>query len=503
MITRRVVVNLVAFLVFAAALVGYGLFDLLGNPFAATTTVSTVLPSASGLNTGFSVAYDGIQVGSVAAITLVHHGAKVVMTIHPGEHVPADVAARVIIGNALGQQEIELVPRGSAGSSPLSPVAASTSGSSQRHATVTAASGRRHAVSGTAGGHPAVLRNGQVLPVAPDSAPADVGKLVTEATSILDAIPAGDLDSLLRQAAVAVSGEADNLKTITAASEVFSQEFLAYQNQFRALLANAPPVLNTVTANATALQQSLAETAAVVNVLANHRQDLVTLLHAGTTASEDLNTVVVDNRPDLGCLTHDLAAMSANLAEPANYANFGTLLQTNGEFFAIVKRVAPAGPARALTTYDHARNNQVQLRVRLLLPPRTPAAVTYNPPHGLTTIRPGAACDTEFGAGAGPATQPGFKAADGGTVDPPTAGEAQVRGGGPVQPEGAATTPTADQMPLPTGSMWPVLAAGIGAFAAVSVVLRRRLRTARACRVTMGGIDRGGRIRGRDDRRTP
>lgn len=491
MITRRVVVNLVAFIVFAAALVGYGLYDLLGNPFAARTTVSTVLPTASGLNTGFSVTYDGIQVGSVAAISLVPHGAKVVMTIQPDEHVPADVAARVVIGNALGQQEIELVPRGS------SSVGSVTT-------TVTSASGRRQKVSDTAEDRDAVLHDGEVLPVAPDSAPANVGKLVAEATAILNAIPAGDLDSLLHQAALAVSGEADNLKTITSASEVFSEEFLAYQHQFSALLANAPPVLNTVSANATALQQSLVETAAVVRVLADHRSDLVALLHQGTTASQDLGTVVVDNRPDLGCLVHDLGAVSSNLAEPANYANFGTFLQTNSEFFGIVQRVAPEGPAKALTTYDHARNNQVQLRVRLLLPPRSPAAITYNPPHGLTTIRPGAGCDTEFGAGVGPGIQPGFHAADGGSVDLPTAAEAQVRGGGPVQPQGEATSPTDDQMPMPTGSMWPVLAAGLGAFAALSVLgRRRRVRTARARHATMEVTTRGGRLPGGDDRRIP
>lgn len=489
MITRRVVVNLVAFTVFAVALVAYGLYDLLGNPFAATTTVSTVLPSASGLDTGFSVTYDGIQVGSVAAITLVHHGAKVVMTIHPGEHVPADVAARVVIGNALGQQEVELVPRGPTASGPVT-------------AAVTSASGRHPRVAGTAEHRVGVLRNGEVLPVAHDSAPANVGKLVAEATSILHAIPAGALDSLLHQAALAVSGEADNLKTITSASAVFSEEFLAYQDQFRALLADAPPVLSTVTANATALQQSLAETAAVVSVLANHRQDLVALLHQGTAASGDLGTVVAENRANLGCLTHDLAAVTTNLAEPTNYANFGTFLQTNGEFFSIWQRYAPSGPARALTSSDHARSNQVQLRVRLLLPPRGPAAITYNPSHGLTPIRPGAGCDTEFGAGVGPGIQAGFRPADGGTVEPPTSADAQVRGGGPVQPQVVGATPAGDKVPLPTGSMWPVLAAGIGAFAAVSVVgRRRRLRTARAGRVTIEATDRDGRVRGTDDRR--
>ena len=48
MITRRVVVNLVAFLSVAAVLVFFGIVNLLGNPFAARTRLSAVFPDASG-----------------------------------------------------------------------------------------------------------------------------------------------------------------------------------------------------------------------------------------------------------------------------------------------------------------------------------------------------------------------------------------------------------------------------------------------------------------------
>lgn len=474
MITRRVVVNLVAFAVVSLALIGYGVFDLLGDPFASSTTVSTVLPTTAGLAPNFSVFYDGIDVGSVSSVSLVKGGAKVTMTINPGTHVPADVAARVIIGNALGEQEVELVPRPystTAGSS-----AATAAGSTSPGSGSAAGAARDTAVA-----RPAPLRNGEVLPVAPDNAPASVGTLVAEATRILDAIPAGDLNNLLHEAAVALNGQADNLRTIAQASATFAQEFLSYQGQFQALLANAPPVLNTVAADASVLQQGLAETATVLNVLTQHGGDYASLLKQGSVATTDLNTLVVANRANLGCLTHDLAATATNLTEPTNLTDLTAALQGNGGFFSIVQAVAPAGPARALTSRDTARTNQVQLRVHILLPPQQPPGTQYTSPKGLTTIRPGAACDTEFGKGVGAVQQPGFTPADGGTVSPPTAAEAQVRGGGPVTPTPGGTAAADARLPRQTGALWPLLVvAALAVLAAAAAAGRRPVRAAAA-----------------------
>ncbi|MCK4177908.1 MlaD family protein [Aciditerrimonas ferrireducens] len=463
-VTRRVLVNLVVFGLVALALVAYGVFDLLGNPFAPTTTVSTVLPSAAGLTPGFSVAYDGIVVGSVSRISLVRTGAKVTMTIDPGEHVPADVAARVVIANTLGQQEIELVPdRG-----------ADLAGSARAPGGVTTTAELAHRD----------LFNGEVLPVAPDSEPANVGTLVAEAAHLLQAIPPGDLNSLLEQAALAVNGQADNLRTIAAASAAFSEEFLAYQHQFQQLLQNAPPVLQTVTANASALQQGLAATASLLAELAATKQNLVNLLQSAPGAATLGNDLVVQNRANLSCLVHDLADTVTNLSSSPNFSNLATFLATNHTFFSIVQAVTPAGPAKALTAGDQARQDQVQFRERLLLPPQSPPAEQYATPKGLGTIRPGAACESAFGPGVPAVSQPGFRPADGGTLVPATAAEASVPATGQIQPAPASTaTATADQLPTRPVSLWPLIVAIGGVGGVMLVVTRRRnVRVAQAAR---------------------
>ena len=457
MITKRIVANLIAFAVVSAALVVYGFVDLLGNPLRHPTTVSTVLPTASGLSPNFVVALNGVQVGSVSKVSLVPQGAKVTMTLDPGTRVPADVEARVVVANALGEQQVDLVPR----QGPSGPGGSSLAADQMLH-------------------------DGAAIPAAPDPTPANVGTLVHEATRLLQAIPPGDLNSLLHQSALALQGRAGDLQAINQASALFSEEFLAYQQQFQSLLHNAPPLLDTFTANGSQLRQDLANTAVLAQVLASHRGDLVSLLQQGDTASQLLQALVAQSRPNLGCLVHDLSNLSSNLGSGQNLSNLNTTLVTNQTFFGAVANVAPEGPAKALTAGDTNRNNQEWLRTRLLIPPAQPSAVQYSQPKTLPAVRPGAGCITEFGAGVGPALQAGFKpAGPDARVVPPTAAEAHVTGGGTEPgPSTAGSAPAAARLKPSATPTGPLAAVAVGVMMAVALAGRRRTsRSARALRV--------------------
>lgn len=435
MITRRIVVNLISFLVLSGALVAYGFLDLLGNPLSSGATISTVLPSAAGLSPGFIVTLAGVDVGSVQSVALAPSGAKVTMHLDPGHSVPNDVAARITIANALGQQEMELVPQHAGAAPPL--------------------------------------RNGAVVPAAADSLPADVGTVVAEATKLLQAIPPGQLNSLLHTLAVALNGNGQNLKTIASASELFSQEFLAYQQQFESLLQNAPPVLDTVSANAPALRQALADTAVLARVLADKSPDVTKLLDQGASASEDLNALVTQNEPNLACLIHDFADVNSNLAQPTNLSNLSTTLATNEQFFGAVAGVAPSGPAIALTKND-APHQQEWLRTRLLLPPPLPPADSYIQALGLPAVLPGAGCSTEFGQGVGPGLQANFKAVGpGGHVVAPSASESHVRGGGST-PDAAPAAARLSPAPADPGAPALPALAGLGVLTWMITMARRR-----------------------------
>lgn len=394
MISRRVVINLSVFFAVTVVLIFFGVVNLLGNPFAARTEIKAVFPDASGLSRNFDVTYDGVAVGSVDSVSLDPKGALVTMSLDPGQSVPDDVVASVDLENALGEQQVDLTPSHPGSSPPL--------------------------------------RSGATVPVNANGVPASVGELVAVATRLLDAIPPGDLNTVLRQLAIALDGRGQDLRTITQDSDVFAQEFLQYQDQFKALLANAPPVLDAVAGAGPALQQALANTAVLVKVLAQDRGKVANLITQGAGVSGDLQDVVGSELPNLACLTHDLSDLTANLDQPTNLSNLNTTLLTNTYFFGAVENVSPTGAAASLYPGDPARDNQEWLRTRLLLPPAQPSGSQYAAPKSLPPTKPGAGCSTEFGNGVGPATQAGASPPGaGGYVDGPTAADAAVRGGPP------------------------------------------------------------------------
>jgi phospholipid/cholesterol/gamma-HCH transport system substrate-binding protein len=387
-ITRRLIVNLIAFFLVSFALVGYGVVNLLGNPLESPTKLTTEFPNASGLYSGFEVELNGVPVGTVTSTALTTTGTKVTMSIDPGTGVPDDVQSSVQIANDLGEQVVNLVP--------------------------------------TRAGYAPDLQSGATVPAAPNQIPADVGAVVASATRLLQAIPANNLNKLIGELATALQGNAGNLRTIINAGTTFSKEFVAYQQQFTELLANAPPTLDAVTAVAPQLRADLANTAALVQVLADQKTGLHTVLTEGSTAFAEVDNLVTTQSANLGCLLHDTADVLTNIAQPTNLTNLSQGLNYNNYFFGAVDSIAVSGLAQPTVSGESAQN-QVFLRTRLLLPPivAEPGS-SYATANQIPDIYPGAGCVTVYGNGVGPASQPGFTPAAGGQVVAPTAQDADV-----------------------------------------------------------------------------
>ena len=390
MISRRLILNLIAFFLVSFGLVAYGVVNLLGNPLQSPTNLTTEFPSASGLYAGFEVELNGVPVGTVTSTALTKTATKVTMSVYPGVDVPNDVQASVQIANDLGEQVVNLVP--------------------------------------SRGGTAPNLKSGANVPAAPNQVPADVGAVVASATRLLQAIPANDLNKLIGELATTLQGQAGNLRTLIDAGTTFSKEFVAYQQQFTELLANSPPALNAITAVAPQLKQDLINTTALVQVLAEQNQTgLHNLLSGGSSAFSTIDNLVTSQSANLGCVLHDAADILTNLAQPTNLTNLSQGLTFNQYFFGAVNNIAVLGQAKNPTKNGPTYQNQVFLRTRLLIPPvLSEQGATYTQSNQIPNTLPGAGCTTVFGSGVAAATQPGFTPAAGGHVVTPTAQEADV-----------------------------------------------------------------------------
>ena len=169
------------------------------------------------------------------------------MRINPGTSVPDDVQSSVQIANDLGEQVVNLVP------SPRR-TGARPAERRQRAGRAEPGAGRRRRRRRL--GHPAAPGHPGQRPQQADRRAGHVAGRATPATCARSSVP----------------------------GTTFSKEFVAYQQQFTELLANAPPSLDAVTAVAPELRQDLANTAALVQVLAQQKTGLHTLLTSGSSA---------------------------------------------------------------------------------------------------------------------------------------------------------------------------------------------------------------------------
>ncbi len=85
-VSTRIKINVVVFLVAAVALATYGYLSVLHNPFKKETDIVAYFPSTAGLRDQFYVTNNGLVVGAVKSVQLAGDRVKVTMAIQPGQH---------------------------------------------------------------------------------------------------------------------------------------------------------------------------------------------------------------------------------------------------------------------------------------------------------------------------------------------------------------------------------------------------------------------------------
>ena len=115
-ITRRVLINTVAFFVGSSVLFFALAVQILPTVFRNTYKIYGIFEQAGGVFTDQEVTYRGVQVGRVGKMTLTRDAVKIEMEIESRYKIPRDgTKARVLYKSAVGEQFIDLLPRSAAG----------------------------------------------------------------------------------------------------------------------------------------------------------------------------------------------------------------------------------------------------------------------------------------------------------------------------------------------------------------------------------------------------
>ncbi|MHA6792693.1 MCE family protein [Pseudonocardia bannensis] len=280
MITRRIRLQLLAFLLVAVVGTGYVGFRYggLDRIFGATTyPVHVQLPDSGGIFTGADVTYRGVSVGRVGPLTLTAQGVDVQLDIDRGApEIPADVDAQIRNLSAIGEQYVDLQPA-------------------------------------TDGGP--VLESGSVIPAGRASAPVPVEELVVSLDDFVRSVPLDSLRTVVDQLGVAFADTALPLQKLLDTSNAFTAAAVEALPPTLTLLRDGRTVLDTQRDVSEEFRSFSRDLALLADQLKTSDPDLRRLIATGPQVSDQLTELLRESGPGLSWLVADLLTVS-RIAEP-------------------------------------------------------------------------------------------------------------------------------------------------------------------------------------------
>ncbi|MEX2554860.1 MAG: MCE family protein [Actinomycetota bacterium] len=184
-LTRRVVINTIAFGVLSLVLIVVMAFQVLPTVFGRSYSIFGIFSAAGGVATNQEVTYRGVQVGRVGEMTLTDRNVRIELIIEAGHRIPRDgTSARVLFKSAVGEQFVDILPEQV--------------------------------------GAP-FFEEGDTIPLERTSIPIQIEDLLRELDAVLRSIDPQALGSLINELGAGLTGHGDDLKNVILALDTFAQ----------------------------------------------------------------------------------------------------------------------------------------------------------------------------------------------------------------------------------------------------------------------------------------
>jgi len=277
MLTRRVRLQIIAFVVIALVGVSYAGFryaglDRLFGPRG--YAINVALADSGGIFTGAEVTYRGVTIGRVGPLTLTKDGVRVELDIDSNDtQIPASSQAVVADRSAVGEQYMDLRPSSDSGP---------------------------------------YLAAGATIPQARTATPPPVQGLLTNLDDLAGSVPTQSLQTVVDELDTAFQGTGPNLQTLLDTTSSFTQAAAQNLPQTTKLLADG----NTVLANMELHREAKTFVEALTKVSGEAVHLCVfdgvqsTLIKRTEPTREHTNTIVVMEASPAHCTSTGKAALA-------------------------------------------------------------------------------------------------------------------------------------------------------------------------------------------------
>lgn len=273
-LTRAVKIQLAVFAAIATFAVSFMFFGYMNVPASflgvGRYTVILELPQAGGLYPEGNVTYRGVAVGRVKDVRLTDSGVAAVLSLKSGIDIPADLDAQVHSVSAVGEQYIALLPR-SRNASPL--------------------------------------KHGDVIPADRTSIPPNINTLLAAASTGLQAIPGGDLKTVVDELYAAVGGLGPELSRLFSGMISLSKGAREDLDSIVNLIDKSNPLLDSQVQSSDAIQRWASNLAVVTTQLKEADSSVADLLTKGSRSTEEVKMLVERLQPTVPILMANLVSV--------------------------------------------------------------------------------------------------------------------------------------------------------------------------------------------------
>lgn len=308
------------------------------NPY----TLNAVFSDANGVVAHDEVDYLGVPYGEVSSVSRDPGaaGAIVHMAMTKGHQIPMGSVAHLDLKSTLGEQYVNFQPPAG--------------------------------YTGTSGPY---YPKGYTVPVGNTTTPVQFSELLKSASTLLQAIPADQLQSLVSQLAVALQGTADSLRSLVQSGDRLSGALVTKTQAIDDLITNSTKLVHVVTQHRSSLDQSLVDLTQVAATLQAIQPTADHLLDTANPLFQTVANLVAAAQGNLDCTLKGLNPLLDLTSTPTKLKELSTLLDVGPKAFAGINDSVDFDSGPSGTGLSGA-----WLRVGLVVNQNKPA-VLYNPVH--------------------------------------------------------------------------------------------------------------------------
>jgi phospholipid/cholesterol/gamma-HCH transport system substrate-binding protein len=275
MLTRRILIQLAIFAVVAVVAGATMVFGYLRLPNllfgVGHYQVTVQLPEAGGLYERGNVTYRGTEVGQVKSVHLTDSGVEAVLSLRSDVKIPSNLDAEVHSQSAVGEQFLALLPRND-GAPPL--------------------------------------KDGDVIPVSRTTVPPDVNSLLDSTNRGLQAIPKGNLKTVIDESYTAFGDLGPDISRLVRGSTTLAIDARKNLDPFLALIDGSKSVLNSQTDTADSVSAWASHLAAVTTSLQRNDPALRGVIQNAGPAAEEVRGLFERVKPTLPILLGNLVSLN-------------------------------------------------------------------------------------------------------------------------------------------------------------------------------------------------